>query len=68
MSVIDRALQTLDRVEQETYISYLRETVANPPGIGGYGQYLGSIASLIFATEAEKATALRKMSEAIGDV
>ena len=63
MSTIDKALQALDKNEQETYISYLREIVKDGPGIGGYGQYLGSIAPMIFATEAEKSEALRQMSE-----
>lgn len=63
MSTIDKALQALSKNEQETYVSYLREIVKDGPGIGGYGQYLGSIATMIFATEAEKAEALRQMSE-----
>jgi len=63
MSTIDKVLQALDKNEQETYISYLREIVKDGPGIGGYGQYLGSIVPMIFATESEKADALRQMSE-----
>jgi len=63
MSTIDKVLQALDKNEQETYLCYLREIVKDGPGIGGYGQYLGSIAPMIFATEAEKAEALRQMSE-----
>lgn len=64
MSVIDKVLQVMDSAERETYICYLREVVKDAPGIGGYGQYLGSIAPLIFATEDEKAEALRRMSNA----
>jgi hypothetical protein len=63
MSIIDKALWALSDRERETYISYLREVVTNPPGISGSGGYLGSIAPLVFATEAEKAEALRLMSE-----
>lgn len=63
MSIIDKALQAFDDREREIYISYLRDVVVNPPGISGSGGYLGSIASLVFATESEKAEALRRMSE-----
>jgi hypothetical protein len=63
MSTIDQVLQSLNENGRETYVSYLREVVKDGPGIGGYGQYLGSIAPMIFATEAEKAEALRQMSE-----
>jgi hypothetical protein len=63
MSTIDKVLQSLNKDERETYVCYLREIVKDGPGIGGYGQYLGSITPMIFATESEKAEALRKMSE-----
>lgn len=62
MSVIDRVLQSLNENERETYVSFLREVVGGP-GVGGYGQYLGSLAPIVFATEAQKAEALRRTSE-----
>lgn len=62
MSLIDRALLALNDHEKETYVSFLREVVGGP-GVGGYGQYLGSLAPMVFATEAQKAEALRRTSE-----
>jgi hypothetical protein len=62
MSIIDKALSALDDVEREEYIEWLRDVVGGP-GVGGHGQYLGSLAPLVFATSAQKAEALSKMSE-----
>jgi hypothetical protein len=62
MSLIDRALLSMNNDEKETYVSFLREVVGGP-GVGGYGQHLGSLAPLVFATEAQKAEALRRTSE-----
>lgn len=61
MSIIDRALQTLNDDERGTYVSFLREVVG-APGVGGYGQYLGSLAPLVFATDEQKAEALQRTS------
>lgn len=62
MSIVDKALQALDDREREEYIEWLREVVGGP-GVGGHGQYLGSLAPLIFATDKQKTEALRMMSE-----
>lgn len=43
MTAIEKCLAALDASERETYVCYLRDVVGSP-GIGGYGQYLGSIA------------------------
>jgi hypothetical protein len=36
MSLIDRALLSMNNDEKETYVSFLREVVGGP-GVGGYG-------------------------------
>lgn len=61
MSMIDRALQTLNDNERETYVSFLRDVVGGL-SVGGYGQYLGSLAPLVFATDDQKVEALRRTS------
>lgn len=62
MSLVDKALSALSKNERETYICYLREIVGSP-GVGGSGQYLGSLEPIIFADDAQKTEALRRMSE-----
>lgn len=61
MSTIDKCLGALSLDERGTYICYLREVVGSP-GIGGYGQYIGSLEPLLFATDEQKLEALRRMS------
>lgn len=62
MTVIDRLLSALDDGDRETYVCYLREVVGEP-GVGGYGQYLGSLVPIIFASDEQKLEALRRMSQ-----
>lgn len=62
MDTIDRALRGLTDDERETYCVALREVVGKP-GVGGYGQYLGSMAPVIFATDEQRLEALRRTNE-----
>lgn len=59
---IDKILQALPEELRDDYVCALRDTVKNPPGVGGYGQYLGSLAPLVFATRDEKVEALEKLN------
>jgi len=61
MTIVDKALSALSKDERETYVCYLREVVGSP-GVGGYGQYLGSLEPIIFADDTQKLEALRRMS------
>jgi len=61
MTFVDKALSAFTWDERETFVAYLRDVVGSP-SIGGYGQYLGSLAPLVFATDDQKLEALRLMS------
>ncbi len=63
MTTIEKCLAALNDQERDTYVCYLRDVVGSP-GVGGYGQYLGSIVPLVFATDEQKLEALRQMSRA----
>lgn len=65
MSTIDKCLGALSLDERAVYVSYLREVVGSP-SIGGYGQYLGPLEPLVFATDEQKTEALRRMSQEAG--
>lgn len=65
MSAIDKCLGALSLDERAVYICYLREVVG-APGVGGYGQYIGSLEPLVFATDEQKLEALRRMSQEAG--
>ena len=62
MSTIGKFLAALNNAERETYVCYLREIVGCP-GVGGYGQYLGSLVPIVFATDEQKLEAIRRMSQ-----
>ena len=64
MSTIDKCLAALNDSERETYVCYLRDVVRSP-GVGGYGQYIGSLVPIIFATDEQKLEALRRMSQGL---
>lgn len=61
MSIVDKCLAALNDDERDTYVCYLREVVGSP-SVGGYGQYLGSLVPIVFATDDQKTEALRRMS------
>lgn len=63
MSLIDNLLNQLTNRQKEDFVIALRETVKDPPGVGGCGEYLGSLVPLIFATDNEKLKALKLLNE-----
>jgi hypothetical protein len=62
MNFIDTLLQELSEDDRGIYISALREVVKSP-GVGGMGEYLGSLVPLVFATDEEKIKAIKLMND-----
>jgi hypothetical protein len=62
VSLIDELLDSMCDDDKEAYIVALREVVKSP-GVGGAGEYIGSLVPLVFASDEEKFEALKKLNK-----